>query len=357
MSNYSSTVDTLAHRVKVIAFRAVAAIALALAFATAPAAAFAVDAAGAGDQGSPCVPTQEQVESYRADGSLDERAQVAERLGHAQLSADLTQQALARQAAALGQGADVFSLRSVVPSTWKSGMATVGAGHVLALRVSFPDYSFADDDTLEALDVLINGGGSGTYQAACLAKSMFEEEQGEGKMTIEVIDSKTYTYIYGHIVVKAAEMREQGESFDAIVSVVKSRLNRVEAYLGVYSLKFLKKSGRISGGAAFVGEALGLKPISHVYDGAVKVCDKVRGEKALVAGMSKKVSARVVQPDKQTAILLYGDVPAERLDEMEKRLRTEIGFRDVERVVIGPSVLTNTGPLAMAVAYYGTPRD
>ena len=48
--------------------------------------------------------------------------------------------------------------------------------------------------------------------------------------------------------------------------------------------------------------------------------------------MSKKVSARVVQPDKQTAILLYGDVPAERLDEMEKRLRTEIGFRDVERV-------------------------
>ena len=54
-------------------------------------------------------------------------------------------------------------------------------------------------------------------------------------MTIEVIDSKTYTYIYGHIVVKAAEMREQGESFDAIVSVVKSRLNRVEAYLGVYS--------------------------------------------------------------------------------------------------------------------------
>ena len=223
------------------------------------------------------------------------------------------------------------------------------------------------------LAVLINGGGSGTYQAACLAKSMFEEEQGEGKMTIEVIDSKTYTYIYGHIakgrghrktytifglsVVKAAEMREQGESFDAIVSVVKSRLNRVEAYLGVYSLKFLKKSGRISGGAAFVGEALGLKPISHVYDGAVKVCDKVRGEKALVAGMSKKVSARVVQPDKQTAILLYGDVPAERLDEMEKRLRTEIGFRDVERVAIGPSVLTNTGPLAMAVAYYGTPRD
>ena len=163
MSNHSFTVDAFTHQIKVIASRAVAVAVLALAFATAPALAFAVDAAGAGEQGSPCVPTQEQVESYRADGSLDERVQVAERLGHAQLSADLTQQALARQAAALGQGADVFSLRSVVPSTWKSGMATVGAGRVLALRVSFPDHSFADDDTLEALDALINGGGTSAF--------------------------------------------------------------------------------------------------------------------------------------------------------------------------------------------------
>ncbi|MFQ9127929.1 MAG: DegV family protein [Butyricicoccaceae bacterium] len=137
--------------------------------------------------------------------------------------------------------------------------------------------------------MLINGGGSGTYQAACLAKSMFEEEQGEGKMTIEVIDSARPTPIFTDTLLsRLPKCASRASSFDAIVSVVKSRLNRVEAYLGVYSLKFLKKSGRISGGAAFVGEALGLKPISHVYDGAVKVCDKVRGEKALVAGMSKK---------------------------------------------------------------------
>ena len=205
------------------------------------------------------------------------------------------------------------------------------------------------------LAVLINGNGSGTCQAACLARDMFREEQGD-KMRIEVIDSATYTYIYGRIVVLATELRDQGDSFDAILGVVRSRLNRAEAFLGVYSLKHLKKSGRISGGAAFVGEALGLKPISHVYDGAVNVCDKVRGEKALVAGLIRKVSARVQQPEKQTALLLYGDVPAARIDEMEKRLRTEIGFKDVERSPIGPSVITNTGPQALAVAYYGQPR-
>jgi DegV family protein with EDD domain len=205
------------------------------------------------------------------------------------------------------------------------------------------------------LAVLINGKGSGTCQAACLARGMFEEEYGS-VMRIEVVDSETYTYIYGHVVVLAAELRDAGDSFEAILSVVRSRLNRVEAFLGVYSLKHLKKSGRISGGAAFVGEALGLKPISHVYDGGVQVCDKVRGEKALVSGLIKKASARVVQPEKQTAILLYGDVPAARIEELEKRLLTEIGFRGVVRCPIGASVITNTGPQALAVAYYGAPR-
>ena len=206
------------------------------------------------------------------------------------------------------------------------------------------------------LGVLINASGSGTYQAACLARDMFREE-ADSAMQIELFDSATYTYIYGHIVVMAAELRDQGDSFDAICGVVKSRLYLVEAFLGVYSLTHLKKSGRISGGAAFVGEALGLKPISHVYDGAVKVCDKVRGEKALVSGMIRKVSGRVVQPEKQTALLLYGDVPSARIDELEKRLRTEIGFRSVLRSPIGPSVITNTGPQALAVAFYGQARS
>ena len=80
-------------------------------------------------------------------------------------------------------------------------------------------------------------------------------------------------------------------------------------------------------------------------------------EKALAAGICKKVVARVQQPEKQTGILLYGDVPEERLAEVEKRMREEIGFKDVVRCAIGPSVLSNTGPLAIAVAYYGAPRE
>ncbi len=149
------------------------------------------------------------------------------------------------------------------------------------------------------IGVIINGSGSGTYQAACLAKGMFEEEHGEGAMVIEVFDSRTYTYIYGHIVVKAAEMREQGESFEAITSVIRSRLSRVEAYSACTRSNISRNPAVFRAARRSVGAALGLKPISFVYDGAVKVCDKgARGEKALAAGICKKVAARVQQPEK-----------------------------------------------------------
>lgn len=204
------------------------------------------------------------------------------------------------------------------------------------------------------LGIIMNAKGSGGFQSCCIARDLFYDEYGRD-MRIELVDSETYTMIYGRILLKAAEMRDQGDSFEAILGVVRSRVARSEAVLGVYTLKHLKKSGRISGGAAFVGEALGLKPISHVYAGSVDVCGKVRGEKSLIPKMVEFVRQRAVGIEKQEAGLLYGAVSKEKITELEKQLYA-IGFRSVTRWPIGVSVITNTGPEALAVMYYGEPR-
>ena len=204
------------------------------------------------------------------------------------------------------------------------------------------------------LGIIMNAKGSGGFQSCCIARDLFYDEYGRD-MHIELVDSETYTMIYGRVLLKAAEMRDQGDSFEAILGVVRSRLARSEAVLGVYTLKHLKKSGRISGGAAFVGEALGLKPVSHVYAGSVDVCGKVRGEKNLIPKMVEFVRQHAVGIEKQEAGLLYGAVPEDRIAELEKQLYA-IGFRSVARWPIGVSVITNTGPEALAVMYYGTPR-
>ena len=69
------------------------------------------------------------------------------------------------------------------------------------------------------------------------------------------------------------------------------------------------------------------------------------------------VKKRVQGAAQQTAGLMYGDVPEERIAELERLLREECGFAAVERWPIGASVVTNTGPLALAAFYYGAPRE
>lgn len=206
------------------------------------------------------------------------------------------------------------------------------------------------------IGVIINAAGSGGYQSCGIARAMFYEKYGED-MRIELIDSETYTYLYGQVVVDICRMRDAGDAFDDIVHIARARLRRSEAVLGVYTLKHLKKSGRISGGAAFVGEALGLKPISLVSAGKVEVIDKARGDKNLVSKVLAQVAKRVVNPETQTAVLLYGKIAPEKQDQIERALLDDLHFAAVIRRPIGISVITNTGPQAFAVAYHGVQRD
>lgn len=198
--------------------------------------------------------------------------------------------------------------------------------------------------------VLINGAGSGSFQTACIVRDMFYEEHGRD-MVIELIDSRCYAYMYGSIVVHGAKMREEGASFEEIVTEMRRQIRTIRAYLGVYSLKYLKKSGRISGGAAFVGEALGMKAISLVADGSVDVCAKVRGEKNLVNRMVKLAAENADTPSKQTAILFYTLVNGPEIDRAEQLL-LEAGFAAVHRTPLGAAVTTNAGPHSVAIGFH-----
>lgn len=240
---------------------------------------------------------------------------------------------------------DLLEASEEIPTTAQITPAEVMASYEKALA----------DGCTHVLGIIMNAAGSGGYQSCCIARSMFYEAYGMD-MQIELIDSESYTYIFGQVVLHACEMRDAGDAFCDIVHIARARLKRCEAVLGVYTLKHLKKSGRISGGAAFVGEALGLKPVSLVKAGAVTVIDKARGEKNLISKVLEQVARRAVHPESQKAVLLYGKIAPEKIDEIEKGLLEKIGFEAVERRPIGISVITNTGPQAFAVAYHGEQR-
>lgn len=203
--------------------------------------------------------------------------------------------------------------------------------------------------------ILINGEGSGTFQTANIVRDMFYEEHGRD-MVIELIDSRCYSYTYGSVAVLGAKMRAEGKSFREIVAEMRSRVKGMKAYVGIYSLRLLRKSGRVSGGAAFVGEALGLRPVAVVFDGAVDVVGKVRGDKAVVRKLVDLAVRDAVDREHQRAYVAYAAVPEEQIAKLEKELLAA-GFAAVERCALGVMVTTNTGPQALGVIFRGAPHE
>ncbi len=201
--------------------------------------------------------------------------------------------------------------------------------------------------------VTINAGGSGTFNSACLAKTMFEETYGKDKMVFELIDSHAYTYCYGRPVMLAAEMIKEGKSFSEIVSFLKYRLNRVHAFAYMSTLKFAGKSGRISMTSAIVGETLGLKPIVSFSSGKVEVCSKCRGEKSAISKLIESVKEHAVDLENQEVMLIMGSVE----EKVKERLRREVAEKlnpgSVFEGNLGCSICNNIGPQTVAILFTG----
>src|SRR5699024_10476104 len=102
---------------------------------------------------------------------------------------------------------------------------------------------------------------SSTYDNAVIAQGMLREERPEHKMRIHLLDSHTYSMVFGWYVCELARKLRNGAELRHVVREFETQMDKMEIVLGPYSLRQMKKSGRISAAAAFAGELLGLRPI------------------------------------------------------------------------------------------------
>ena len=200
----------------------------------------------------------------------------------------------------------------------------------------------------DIISVSINSKGSGTFNNSVLAKNDFYENnpEAEGKMRIYNIDSKCYTLFYGYPVMEAAKKIRRGAEPEEIVAYLEDWFNVSAIYAVPFTLKYAKKSGRISAAKAFAGELLGLKPVIMFADGNTETVDKIRGEKNIISKLVEIVEKNMTP---QTPyIMLHGkdDTVAK---EVEKELAKKTGRKAEMFGSIGAVVTANIGPDLVAV--------
>ncbi|MBQ8646517.1 MAG: DegV family protein [Oscillospiraceae bacterium] len=232
------------------------------------------------------------------------------------------------------------------------GVPTTAA--ITSLRFVEKFCEYVDEGYTEVLAVLINGTGSATYNNAVMAAEQLREERPGHKMKIHLVDARTYSMVFGWYVCEAARKIRNGAEVGHVKAELEKQMACNEICLAAFSLKQMKKSGRISAAAAFAGELLGLRPIISLNDGVSVVQSKVRGDASVVPAMIKYVTSRVEDVKEMEYQIGYTDHPMK--DELIKQCKKAFGHPPVNTFLLGSVVSANTGPDAIAIAFSGSDR-
>ena len=196
----------------------------------------------------------------------------------------------------------------------------------------------------------INSKGSATCANAYQARGEFYKDHPEARETfhIHIIDALNYTMGYGWAVVQGARMAADGSQSQEIVDFIQDWVDHVRVIFSPLDLRFAKKSGRISAAAAFVGEALGLKPVMTFTDGESKILAKVRGEKAVVSRLVElcKAERRAGTP----YLMILGN-NVEQSDRLLDLCRLELEEQPALCYHIGGVIAINAGPNLIGLVY------
>lgn len=197
--------------------------------------------------------------------------------------------------------------------------------------------------------ITIYSGASAMYHSALMAKDAFLEEHPDA-MQIEVIDSNCYSVGYGYPIMQACQRALEGESFEDVLAYIRDYLRRVCIYFSPFTLKYVKKSGRVSCAAAFVGELIGLRPVISAV-GTTSIVEKVRGNAAILSTMERLFKEQRSARDRRAPYMILVARDTEISEQLAKACEKIAGYPPVGTFKIGAAITINTGPQIIGLTF------
>lgn len=226
--------------------------------------------------------------------------------------------------------------------------------HSQITQIQFEDKyrELYDEGVREIIVDVINAAGSQTYAQAKIAASNVADDLSDLK--VYVVDGRNYTLCYGYPILEACKKLAEGKSVQSIVDYLEDWARHTEAFIIGFELRHMKKSGRISAAASFLGELMGLKPLIVLYDGITQVLKKPRGEKAVIEEAVKTISQRMTPKTPYCVVTTTRpELEKEFIDKMTKK----VGYPPTLIEKCGVVVSCNAGPDFIGVIIRGQERD
>ena len=214
----------------------------------------------------------------------------------------------------------------------------------------------AEEGYTDLIFVTIGSGGSGTYANAAMAREQFYDAhpESEDRLKIHLVDGRNYTATYGYAVTEAAKKLARGAGVSELLDYLEDWTTHAGLYFVPMTLKYVKRSGRVSAAAAFAGELLGLKPFCRICNCKSSVIQKIRGEQNIIPKMVEVVKADI-QPHAPYLVMQGAD--AEIAKEFGAALTKALGYPPEAYWNIGAAICCNAGPHVVGFVIKRTEAD
>lgn len=230
-------------------------------------------------------------------------------------------------------------------------MPTTSQTNVHTISEMFEKYV---KENIAVIYLSFSSGLSNTYNNAVLARNGLVEKYPGADIT--VIDTKSASLGEGLLLRHTVEMQKQGAGKEEIVSWVEEHKLKLNHWFTVEDLDHLKRGGRVSGAAAFVGSMLNIKPVLHVDNGGRLIpVTKVRGRKKSIKSLADTLAERIIEPEKQVIAISHGDCLEEAI-YLKELIREFCPVKDVIINYVGPVIGAHSGPGTLALFFLGEKR-
>lgn len=169
---------------------------------------------------------------------------------------------------------------------------------------------------------------------------------------IECIDSLNASIGEGMLAIEAAKMHNAGKSFEETVEGVKAIRKKVNQYVTVNTLEYLRRSGRVSASSAFFGNLMGVRPIliaeAEGYQTPIK---KARGRMGSFTEMINL--AKETYKDNEVLYVAHSDCSEAELTAFRNLVSEAFPNTEIITVYIGPIIGASIGPDAIGLWGWG----
>lgn len=176
-------------------------------------------------------------------------------------------------------------------------------------------------------------------------------QQRMDKARIEVIDTRSLAGGISLIATACSRLRQKGGSFDDAVALAKEMAGTIQILAAADQLEYLRRSGRVSGGAALFGTLLAVKPILEVANGVVHPIDKVRTREKAVARLKELIGQRTAKGAKIHACVLHTNDP-DRARQLGEWVQSQYHCVEYYLSETGPVIGARAGPGLIGLCWY-----